>query len=178
MGMHVIQACFLFMFMFLRDSLNHSDQLFPGIPKLSVDFKQTNKSPKPKSTTKKTLLKSLTQAKPCHSAAASLQLVITPTPVSSAKAPVGIKGMLHLCCEFQCCGVTIKGWHKLFLIFLSKAKLNVDCFFWGKPSGVLTKAEGTNSVKSHRCLVLVLHALDFQSYLQFVHVTLFCRFLH
>lgn len=30
MRMHVIQACFLFMFMFLRDSLNNFDQLFPG----------------------------------------------------------------------------------------------------------------------------------------------------
>lgn len=99
MRMHVIQACFLFMFMFLRESLNNFDQLFPGIPK-SVDFKQTEQNK---------LLKRLLEAKHCHSATASLKSVIIPLPVSCAKAPVGIKGMLHLCCKFQYCGVTIKG---------------------------------------------------------------------
>lgn len=90
----------LFIFVPMRFTFHH---LFSGILKKSVDFKQ--KYPKIFQRNLTNLLKRLNTSKTRSFFCCQSQIGNKP----SAKVPVGIKGMLHLCWKSQSCGVTQRG---------------------------------------------------------------------
>lgn len=111
------------LFIFVPKRFTSFHHLFSGILKKSVDFKLKKLKYLPRNLPN--LLNKLNTSKTRSFCCCQSQIDNKP----SAKVPVGIKGMLHLCWKFQSCGVTTKGWHKPFWYFLVKPNLTLIVYF-------------------------------------------------